>query len=110
MEHARYSMGLAMAGAVMKSLFTGKLEWLSVTVYICTGWLVLLAIKPILAALSPEGFMFLLAGGLAYTIGTFFYVNSRIPYGHSIWHLWVVAGSILHFFSVLTLNYGWPEA
>lgn len=95
--------GFAIMGIVFKSLFTGKYEWLSVSIYILTGWMVIFAIKPIYETLSLTGFAFLVAGGLAYTIGTFFYVNTRIPYSHSIWHLWVLAGSVLHFFSVLTL-------
>lgn len=93
----------AVLGIVMKSLFTGRFEWLSVSIYIATGWLVVFAIKPIYEALSPAGFFLLVGGGLAYSIGTFFYVRSSIPYNHSIWHLWVLAGSVLHFFSVLTL-------
>lgn len=93
----------AVFGIVMKSLFTGKFEWLSVCIYIATGWLVVFAIKPIYAALSTEGFLLLVGGGAAYTIGTIFYVRSRVPYNHSIWHLWVLAGSVLHFFAVLTL-------
>ena len=93
----------AIFGIVMKSLFTGRFEWLSVCAYIATGWLVVFAIKPIYEALSFEGFLLLIGGGIAYTIGTFFYMRSRLPYNHSIWHLWVLAGSVLHFFSVLTL-------
>ena len=95
--------GLAIAGIVLKALFTGRFEWLSVSIYILTGWIVILAIKPIYQVMSAQGFVLLVCGGLAYTIGTFFYVNSRIPFSHSIWHLWVLAGSTLHFFSVLTL-------
>lgn len=94
---------LAVFGIVMKSLFTGKFEWISVCAYIATGWLVIFAIKPIYQSLSFEGFSLLIGGGLAYTIGTFFYTRRRIPYSHSIWHLWVLAGSVLHFFAVLTL-------
>lgn len=95
--------GFAVLGIVLKSLFTGRYEWLSVSMYILTGWMVIFAIKPIYETLSVSGFAFLVAGGLSYTIGTFFYVNTRIPYSHSIWHLWVLGGSVLHFFSVLTL-------
>lgn len=93
---------LAILGIVLKSVFTGRFEWLSVLIYILTGWLVLFAIKPIYEFLSLTGFVLLVSGGLAYTIGTFFYINKKIPYNHSIWHLWVLTGSILHFFSVMT--------
>jgi len=96
--------GFAILGIVLKSLFTGRFEWLSISIYILTGWMVVFAIKPIYESLSVVGFTFLLAGGLAYTIGTFFYVNARIPYHHSIWHLWVLAGSTFHFFSILSLT------
>ena len=95
--------GFAILGIVFKSLFTGRYEWLSVSIYILTGWMVIFAIKPIYESLSIPGFAFLVAGGLFYTIGTFFYVNTKIPYSHSIWHLWVLGGSVFHFFSVLTL-------
>jgi len=96
--------GCALLGIVLKSLFTGKFEWLSVSIYILTGWLVVLAIKPIYEFLSIEGFVLLISGGMAYTVGTVFYVKSKIPWFHSIWHLWVLAGSVLHFFAVLTLT------
>jgi hemolysin III len=93
----------AIAGIVLKSLFTGRFEWLSVLIYIVAGWLVIFAIKPMYEFLSPAGFALLISGGLAYTIGVIFYVNDRIRFGHSIWHLWVLAGSTLHFFAVTTL-------
>jgi hemolysin III len=96
--------GFAILGIVLKSVFTGRFEWLSVSIYILTGWMVIVAIKPIYEFLSFEGFVLLVAGGLAYTIGTVFYVNTRIRFHHSIWHLWVLAGSVLHFFSILSLN------
>ena len=94
---------LAVAGIVLKSMFTGRFEWLSITIYILTGWMVIFVIKPIYESLSFTGFMLLVGGGIAYTIGTFFYVNTRIPFHHGIWHLWVMAGSAFHFFSILTL-------
>ncbi|HET9486208.1 MAG TPA: hemolysin III family protein [Chryseosolibacter sp.] len=95
---------LATAGIVLKAMFTGRFEWLSTAIYILTGWLVIFAIKPIYQSLPLQSFVLLIAGGLAYTIGTAFYVKSKIPYFHMVWHLWVLAGSILHFFSILTLT------
>jgi hemolysin III len=95
--------GFAIVGIVMKSFFTGRYEWISITMYLLMGWMVIPVIQSIYAFLSFEGFLLLVAGGLAYTIGTIFYMNPRIPYHHGIWHLWVLAGSTLHFFSVLTL-------
>lgn len=93
----------AIIGIILKSLFTGRFEWISVSMYILTGWMVILAIKPIYEFLSAESFILLVCGGLCYTIGTVFYVKSRIPYFHSIWHLWVLAGSVTHFFCILSL-------
>lgn len=94
----------AILGIVMKSMYTGRFEWLSVAIYILAGWMVILAIKPIYDTLTVAGFAFLVAGGLSYTVGTLFYMAKRVPYAHSIWHLWVLAGSVLHYFSVLTLT------
>lgn len=93
----------AVIGIVMKSFFTGRYEWISITMYVLMGWMVIPVIDSIYEFLSLQGFVLLVAGGIAYTVGTFFYMNSRIPFNHSIWHLWVLAGSALHFFSVLTL-------
>jgi hemolysin III len=95
--------GCAVLGIVLKALFTGKFEWLSLAIYILSGWMVIGAIGPIYHFLTPGGFALLVSGGVAYTIGTIFYASKRIPYSHSIWHVWVLAGSALHFFSVTTL-------
>jgi hemolysin III len=65
------------------------------------GWAVIAAIKPMLASIDSGGMKLLLAGGLAYTGGIIFYVWHRLPYNHAIWHLFVLAGSILHFFAIL---------
>lgn len=95
--------GCALLGIVFKAMFTGKLEWLSLLMYILMGWMVIVAIKPMYASLSPSGFALLVAGGVAYTTGTLFYARKTMPYSHGIWHLWVLTGSALHFFSVMTL-------
>jgi len=94
---------LAIGGIVFKVFFTGKMEWLSLTLYILMGWIGMLAIIPIYKALPISGFVLLLSGGLAYTIGTWFYARSAKPFQHVIWHLFVLAGSILHFLSIATL-------
>jgi hemolysin III len=70
-------------------------------VYLGMGWLVVVAIKPLSAALPPAGLWLLVAGGLCYTVGTGFYVLKKVPYMHAVWHVWVLAGSILHFLAVL---------
>jgi hemolysin III len=95
--------GCAILGIIIKCFYTGKLEWLSLVFYLLMGWMAIFVIKPIYDSLPFIGFLFLLIGGLAYTIGTYFYMSSRIRFGHGIWHLWVLAGSVFHFFSIMTL-------
>ncbi len=93
----------AIIGIVMKSFSTGRHEWVSVAMYILMGWMIIPVISSIYELLTLQGFILLVAGGISYTIGTYFYLSRRIPYSHSIWHLWVLGGSVLHFFSILTL-------
>jgi hemolysin III len=88
--------GLAVAGMVFKLFFTGRFRSLSTGVYIAMGWLVVLAAKPIAEALPGSVLVWLAVGGIAYTAGTAFYLNRRIPYSHAIWHLFVIAGSTSH--------------
>jgi hemolysin III len=93
--------GLAVLGVALEALWVYRPKWLSGVVYLGMGWLIVVAIKPLLAALPPAGWQLLLAGGLAYTFGVVFYVLKRVPYMHAVWHLWVLAGSACHFFAVL---------
>lgn len=93
--------GLAVAGVVLKCCCVYRFKRLSLGVYIGMGWLCLLAGRDLLEKLPPASLAFLALGGAAYTLGVIFYVWKRLPYGHAIWHLFVVAGSVLHFFSVL---------
>ena len=95
--------GLAMAGIVLKCFFTGRFRVLSTLLYLGMGWFCLFTIRPLLTNLPTESVIFLFAGGLAYTFGTVFYVWKKLPYGHAIWHLFVLGGSTLHFFAVLTM-------
>lgn len=90
---------LALAGIVFKLFCTGRLHLLSTLIYIGMGWLVLVAIKPILQALPTSALIWLFLGGVAYTAGTLFYHSHR-RYAHAIWHLFVLAGSICHFAAV----------
>ena len=69
--------------------------------YILMGWVIVVGIKPLLTSVALGGLILLLAGGLAYTFGSVFYVWRRLPYHHAIWHVFVLAGSIFHFFAVL---------
>lgn len=93
--------GFAAIGIVLKAFYIGRLEILSTGAYIAMGWLVLIAVKPAFESIEPAGLMWLAAGGLSYTFGVVFYALNRLPYNHAIWHLFVLAGSICHFFAVL---------
>ncbi len=92
--------GLAAAGIVFKIFFVHRFRVLGPTLYVVMGWLIVVAIEPALELIPAEGLKLLLAGGLCYTGGLVFYGIGRIPYHHAIWHLWVVAGSFLHYLAV----------
>ena len=94
--------GLATVGIVFKLFFTGRLKLLPTGIYLGMGWLSLIAVRPIVAAVSVETLVWLVAGGLAYTLGTAFYHSRRIPFAHAVWHLFVMAGSACHFVAVAT--------
>ncbi|MBD8634913.1 hemolysin III family protein [Stenotrophomonas sp. 169] len=91
---------LAFAGVVFKLFFTGRFKALSTGIYIAMGWLIVVAIKPMLAAIDMWTLGWLLAGGLSYTLGTYFYHRESIRYSHAIWHLFVIGGSVCHFVAV----------
>jgi len=90
---------LAITGVVFKSVLVHRLRRLSTVIYVLMGWLALVAIRPLLQVLPWHGFVWLLAGGLAYTAGVIFY-SSRYRYSHAIWHLFVLAGSVCHYCAV----------
>jgi hemolysin III len=93
---------LAVVGVILKS--TDKLShpWVSTGLYLCMGWLVLIAAVPLVERVPLQGLVWLVAGGLAYTLGVVFFVlDSRIRYAHAIWHGFVVAGTGCHFFAVM---------
>ena len=93
--------GLAVIGILCKVFLLGKWDYLSVAFYILMGWMLLIGFKPLLAA-APRGFIvWLFIGGACYTLGSFFYLFKKIPYHHPIWHLFVIAGSMSHFFGFL---------
>ncbi|MDR2982234.1 MAG: hemolysin III family protein [Puniceicoccales bacterium] len=93
--------GMAVVGIVLKFWFTGRFRLLSTLIYIGMGWLVLIALKPMLESVSPAGMWLLFAGGLCYTGGAGFYMMKKVKYHHAIWHGFVMAGSICHYFAVL---------
>jgi len=92
--------GLAVIGVIFKFFMTHRLRVLGPILYIAMGWLVVIAIKPLLAVLPLAGFWWLVAGGVVYTVGVLFYAIDKIPYNHTIWHLFVLAASICHFVAV----------
>ena len=92
---------LALAGVVFKLFFTGRFKLLSTGIYIAMGWLVIVAIEPLLGALDAWTISWLFAGGVFYTLGTVFYHRPSLPYSHAIWHLFVVAGSVCHYVAVM---------
>ncbi|MBN2822186.1 MAG: hemolysin III family protein [Coriobacteriia bacterium] len=92
---------LAVAGVSLEAFWVYRPKWVSAVVYLGMGWLVVVAMNPLLANLPSAGFWLLVAGGLAYTLGTVFYVLKRVPYTHMVWHLFVIAGSVCHFLAVV---------
>ncbi|MGQ0561666.1 MAG: PAQR family membrane homeostasis protein TrhA [Gemmatimonadota bacterium] len=94
--------GLALAGVVFKLFFTGRFKRMSTAIYVAMGWLVLIAIVPLVRALEPVTLSWLVAGGITYTLGTLFYLSRR-PYAHGVWHLFVLGGSVCHAVAVATL-------
>ena len=92
--------GLSVFGILWKLFHVEKFQIVSTLVYIAMGWLVLIAMKPVMSAVPLSGLVWLVAGGLFYTIGVLFFAIKRIPYNHAIWHVFVMAGSICHYFAV----------
>lgn len=92
---------LALAGVVFKLFYTGRFKRISTLIYIGMGWLIVFAIKPMLHALSTASLLWLLAGGVAYTLGTVFYMRPQMRWSHAIWHGFVIAGSVCHYAAVM---------
>lgn len=90
---------LAVSGVVFKLFFIGRFPRVSTTIYVAMGWMAVIAVGPMVRQLSPTTLALLVAGGIAYTAGTPFY-HSRFRYAHSVWHLFVLAGSTLHVLAV----------
>jgi len=93
---------LAFAGVLVKLFVKGKKDhWISTTLYLAMGWLVLGALGPLVRAISPAGMGWLVAGGLSYTLGIVFFVWRKLPFNHAIWHLFVLGGSICHVMAMI---------
>lgn len=93
---------LAALGVLFKVVFgSGAMAKLSTAIYVAMGWVIIIAIKPLMASMEHAGLMLLVAGGLSYTGGVIFYVDRRRAWTHPVWHLFVMGGSICHYFAVL---------
>lgn len=92
--------GLALVGAVIRSIYLHRFRKLMVAVYLGMGWMFVLAGKQIFLSLPSTSIIFLVLGGIAYSVGVIFYMWRSLPYSHGIWHLFVLAGSVLHFFAI----------
>lgn len=93
--------GLAIAGIIIRSIYLTRFRKLMVGIYVAMGWMFLIAIVPMIQNLPESSIILLFAGGGCYSLGVVFYAWRNLKYGHGIWHLFVLAGSITHFFSVL---------
>ncbi len=88
-------------GILWKVWFVEHFAIVSTAIYVVMGWLAVIAVKPLYAALHAGGMAWIAAGGVAYTLGIVFFASKRIPYAHAIWHLFVIAGSVLHYVAVV---------
>lgn len=95
---------LAVAGIIFKTFFTGRFEIISIALYLLMGWTAIVVIKPLYDALPGNSFIYLIAGGIMYSTGVLFYLNKQLRYHHSIWHIFVLGGSIFHFFSIINIR------
>jgi hemolysin III len=91
---------LALGGIVLKLFFTGRFDLLLTIMYIVLGWIVVVALKPLIANLAIEGVILLFAGGIAYTLGAVIYAIKKIPGNHAIFHFFVLLGTLCHFLSI----------
>jgi hemolysin III len=92
---------VAVTGIALRAVLGRRLPILRVALYIVVGWVGIVAFRPLVASVGPGGVLLVVGGGLAYTLGVVFYAQKRLPYSHAVWHLFVLAGSTLHFFAVL---------
>jgi len=93
--------GLSVIGVIFKSMFASRFMYTSTIIYILMGWCIIFAWKPLTANLSPEGVRLLVIGGILYTFGTIFYVWRKFKFHHAVWHLFVLAGTVVHFFAII---------
>ena len=93
--------GVAIAGVVIRSIYLTRFRKLMVALYLAMGWMFVVAVGPMIKNLPLTSIIFLFLGGIFYSVGVVFYMWRNLKYGHGIWHLFVLAGSIMHFFAVV---------
>jgi hemolysin III len=94
---------IAFLGIVFKMFFSKKYKKLSTIMYLLMGWLIIFAIKPLLTNLNTVSTIFLVSGGIVYSLGTIFYLWKKLKFNHLIWHFFVLGGSVCHFFMMYFL-------
>lgn len=92
---------LAIAGVIFKLFFIKKFKIFSTLLYLAMGWMAIFAIQPLFENLPFEGLFLLVAGGLSYSVGVIFFLWEKLPFSHAVWHLFVMGGSVCHFFAIL---------
>jgi hemolysin III len=92
---------IAIGGVMLETMKKERIKWLSLTLYLGLGWMALVAMKPMLELVNTTGLLLLLAGGLLYSFGVIFYVRKQMVFHHAIWHVFVLAASVAHFFAVI---------
>ena len=92
--------GIAAFGIILKLFFTGRFELFSTLLYLVMGWMIVFDFSALVELMPTNGLIFLIAGGLSYTLGIVFYIFERIPFNHVIWHLFVLGGAVCHFFMI----------
>ncbi len=95
-----FSWFMAALGIILKLFFTGRFTLISTLLYVFMGWIILFAIKPLVANMPPEGLHWLIAGGVAYTVGAMIYMLKSLSFNHAIFHVFILIGSACHFISV----------
>lgn len=93
--------GVAIAGVIIRSIYLTRFRKLMVALYLAMGWMFVVAVGPMIKNLPQTSIIFLFLGGIFYSAGVIFYMWRNLKYGHGIWHLFVLAGSIMHFFAVV---------
>jgi len=92
---------LAIIGVVLKAFFMGRFEKAAIALYVAMGWLIVIAIKPMIQMVPPGAVMWLVIGGVSYTLGLTFYALKKMPYHHAVWHLFVLGGSVCQYMGIV---------